>query len=128
MEAVRKRVEATPSSLDRHVGGHKKLRGIMGGLTAIQRLLLDSTMSPDEIRVLVSAYKKTLHALSLVDRNDPLTGQIAQKLIEIRKSGLRDPAQIATVASRTFSFPSAKPPERSGLAPLSCLRQRSPNK
>lgn len=94
----------------------------------MERLLLGSTMSPDQIGVMVRAYKKTLRALSLVDRNDPLTEQIAQRLIDIRKTGLRDSGQLAAVASRTFSFPIAKHPERSGLAPLSCLRLTNPNK
>ncbi len=44
---------------------------------------------------LIAAYELTLRALDLVDRNDPLTPMIADKIIEIGATGLEDPAEIS---------------------------------
>ena len=51
---------------------------------AIYRLLQNSPMGPEQISRLSEAYEQTLKALSLKDRNDPLTELIAKKIIEIR--------------------------------------------
>jgi hypothetical protein len=42
----------------------------------------------------LSAYEQTLRELGLKDRSDPLTEIVAKKVIEIRQTGIRDPAQI----------------------------------
>ena len=54
---------------------------------------------------LFAAYEMTLRALSLVDRNDPLTAMIADKIIEIGATGLKDPVEISkrTVKFLTFN-------------------------
>lgn len=52
-------------------------------------------MSPEEKERLVRAYKKTLRDLSLVDRRDPLSLLVAQAVIEISKTGVRDPVEIS---------------------------------
>jgi len=54
---------------------------------------------------LFAAYELILHALSLVDRNDPLTAVIADKIIEIGATGLKDPVEISkrTVKFLTFN-------------------------
>jgi hypothetical protein len=67
-------------------------------------------MSPKEISVLVSAYKKTLRALWLVDRDDPVARLIAQKIIEIGKTGSGDPSEISALAVKAFSFHSGPRP------------------
>jgi hypothetical protein len=43
----------------------------------------------------------------LVDRNDPITGIVAKKIIEIGRSGLDDPAQISARAIKELGV---KPP------------------
>jgi len=40
--------------------------------------------------------------LSLVDRNDPLTKMIADKIIEIGQGGVRDPAVISAQAIKAL--------------------------
>jgi hypothetical protein len=54
---------------------------------------------------LIAAYELTLRALNLVDRNDPLTAMIADKVIEIGATGLKDPIEISkrTVKFLTFN-------------------------
>ena len=43
-----------------------------------------------------------LRALGLKDRDDPLTQMIAKKIIDIGRSGMRDPKQISDLALRLF--------------------------
>jgi len=62
---------------------------------AIYRLLQNVLLGPDEIRRLIDAYERTLRALSVKDRNDPLTEFIAKKIFEIGQTGLKDPKQIS---------------------------------
>jgi hypothetical protein len=47
----------------------------------IYRLLQNSPLGPEEIKVLTDAYERTLRKLSLVDRNDPIAELIAKKVI-----------------------------------------------
>ena len=65
---------------------------------AIYRLLQNVPLGPEEIRRLTDAYERTLAALSVKDRNDPLTECIAKKIFEIGQTGLRDPKQISVQA------------------------------
>jgi hypothetical protein len=65
---------------------------------AIYRLLQNSPMGPDEIKVLAEAYERTLRKLSLVDRNDPITEMVAKKIVEMGQRGVRDPKQLAELA------------------------------
>ena len=53
---------------------------------------------------LVAAYELTLHALDVVDRNDPLTVIIARKVLEIGETGLNDPAEISKRAVKSLRF------------------------
>jgi hypothetical protein len=65
---------------------------------AIYRLFQKLPLGPEEIDRLGSAYEMTLKALSLKDRNDPLTEMIAKKIIEIGQTGVKEPAQISALA------------------------------
>lgn len=67
----------------------------------INRLLKDSKLGPEEIARLNAAYTFALRALSLVDRNDPLTEMLARKIIEIGATET-DPAKISQIALRYF--------------------------
>lgn len=64
----------------------------------INRLLRDSKLKPDEIKNLNTAFEQALHALSLVDCNDPLTELVARKIIQIGAAGIHDPARISEIA------------------------------
>lgn len=71
---------------------------------AIYRLLQNSPMGPEEISRLETAYEQTLRAIGLKDRNDPITEMIAKKIIEIAQTGVRDPAQISTLAIKEIGI------------------------
>jgi hypothetical protein len=64
----------------------------------IHRLFKDTAFGPDEIERLVIANKQTLRALRLKDRNDPITQLVAEKIIEIGRTGIEDPAEISKLA------------------------------
>ena len=70
---------------------------------AILRLLQDSQLAAEDMARLVAAYEKTLRALYLVDRIDPITELVARKVIEISQSDVRDPAQISRLAVMALS-------------------------
>jgi hypothetical protein len=71
----------------------------------IHRLLQNIPFEPEDIERLVSTYGKTLRALDLVDRDDPLTRTVAKKIIEIGQTGIRDPTQISELAIKVFRDP-----------------------
>ena len=66
----------------------------------IHRLFQKTALQPEDIDRLVDAYQRTLRALGLKDRDDPLTQAVAKKIIEIGRSGIRDPKQISELALR----------------------------
>jgi hypothetical protein len=65
---------------------------------AISRLLANKALAPGERERLTEAYELTLHKVGLVDRNDPVTEIIANKIIEIGQSGVFTPEQISRLA------------------------------
>jgi len=69
---------------------------------AIYRRLANAPLS--DAAHLFAAYELTLLALSLVDRNDPLTTMIANKVIEIGATGLKDPDEISKRAVKSLTF------------------------
>jgi len=71
-------------------------RGV--NIMPIYRLLQNSPLGPEEIKVLTDAYERTLRKLSLVDRNDPIAELIAKKVIELGQRGVRDAKQLVELA------------------------------
>ncbi len=71
----------------------------------IHRLLQGSNLGIDEVEQIEAAYERTLRALSLKDRNDPITEMIARKIIQIADSGLRDPAEVSARAIKELGVP-----------------------
>ena len=65
---------------------------------AIFRLLQNSPLGPDEIKVLTDAYERTLSALGLVDRNDPITEMIAKKIIDLSQRGVCESEKLSDMA------------------------------
>jgi hypothetical protein len=61
----------------------------------IYRLLENTTFGPEEIERLVRAYEQTLRALGLIDRSDPITRMVAEKIIAVGRFGIEDPAEIS---------------------------------
>ena len=70
----------------------------------IRRLLQYSSVPPEEMVSLRIAYQKTLKALDLVDRNDPISEIVAKQVIQIASMGVRDPAQICKIARKQLGF------------------------
>jgi hypothetical protein len=65
---------------------------------AIYKLLHKTSLGPEEITRLTTAYELTLKALRLKDRSDPITQLIAKKIFEIGQTGIEDPAAISKLA------------------------------
>jgi hypothetical protein len=74
----------------------------------IYRLLAGSSLRPEEIAVLNDAYERALQAMSLVDRNHPLTEIVAKKVIEIGRTEI-DPVKISQLAVQASPFHEAAP-------------------
>jgi hypothetical protein len=73
---------------------------------AIDRLLQNAPLGPEEISRLVTAYEETLKALELRDRSDPITNLVARKIIELGQTGVRDPQQISALAIKALGVTS----------------------
>lgn len=66
------------------------------------RRFIKIDMESAEIDRLNVAYAKALRMLDLVDRNDPVTEIVAEKVIEVGTSGAMDPRQIADTVAMYF--------------------------
>lgn len=75
---------------------------------AIYRLLENVPLGPEEIQRLTDAYERTLSALCIRDRNDPLTEFIARKIFELGQTGLKDPSKFLLARRGTQAFLGAK--------------------
>ncbi len=64
----------------------------------IYRLLQNSPLGPDELSKLGAAYDRTLQALGLADRNDPMTELVARKVLAIHQTGVCDPVRLSKLA------------------------------
>ncbi|MGX9431179.1 MULTISPECIES: hypothetical protein [Bradyrhizobium] len=53
---------------------------------------------------MTAAYEQALRILCVKDRDDPLTEMIAQKIIKIAQSGIKDPAQISALAIKELEM------------------------
>ena len=72
---------------------------------AIHRLLREAGAGPEESARLTAAYEAALQLLRLVDRTDPVTEIVAQKIIEVARSGVHDPAHICARALKELGIP-----------------------
>jgi hypothetical protein len=61
---------------------------------AIHHLLDRFVFDPEEIQYVVKAYDDALSALGLASRDDPATRLLAKKIIEIARTGERNPSKI----------------------------------
>lgn len=72
---------------------------------AIYRLLQEAAFDQEQIDVMTAAYEAALKLLHLVDRHDPVTELLAQKIIEITRSGEDRPEHICSRAIRELGVP-----------------------
>jgi hypothetical protein len=67
---------------------------------ALHRLLKNSPLGPDEIKLMTDAYEEALRLLRLSDRADALTELVAIHIVAITKTGECHPAIIASQAMK----------------------------
>ena len=70
----------------------------------IQRLLQEASFSPEEMRWLSSAYEAALQLLHLKDRTDPVCELVAAKVIQVYRTGERDPPRICARAIKELGI------------------------
>ena len=63
------------------------------------------SVGPDEINRLAEAYKLTLEALRLRDRDDAMTRKVARSIIDISQTGVSDPAELSRLAIKQLDIP-----------------------
>jgi len=61
----------------------------------IEQVLRTKKLPSEDAAALDLAFNMATKALGLADRNDPLTGMVAQTIFAVGQSGLGDPATIA---------------------------------
>jgi hypothetical protein len=65
-------------------------------------LLQGRAFGPEDIKVMSTAFKGALNALGLLDRADPLNELVAKKIIEIAKTGERNPSRLRDRALKSL--------------------------
>lgn len=60
--------------------------------------LRGQAFDPEMIDVMGAAFSKTCDALGLIERTDPITTLVAEKIIELAERGLRNPAAMHLMA------------------------------
>ena len=72
----------------------------------IYKLLRDSNeFNSDDVEKLTVAYEAALSLVHLKDREDPLTALIASKIIDVYRTGVRDPARVCATALKELGVP-----------------------
>jgi hypothetical protein len=62
----------------------------------------DVAFTPEDADVLIEAFEQTLKALQLVNRGDPATVLVAERIIEVAKTGERDPQRLCSTVLASF--------------------------
>jgi hypothetical protein len=78
---------------------------------AIRKVIEGGTFGPEQIAAMTHAYEAALVVLRLTDRDDPVTELIAKAIIDIARTGERDPVQIAERAIRAIGIERPIEPE-----------------
>jgi hypothetical protein len=78
---------------------------------AIYRLLQNQAFEPDDIERMTVAYEAALKVLRLANRSDPITEIVAERIIAIAQTGMRDPAKLCAAALKDFDIPPEPPDE-----------------
>ncbi|HTH34660.1 MAG TPA: hypothetical protein VL976_09830 [Xanthobacteraceae bacterium] len=78
---------------------------------AIYRLLQNQAFEPDDIEGMTVAYEAALKVLRLANRSDPITEIVAERIIAIAQTGMRDPAKLRAAELKDFDIPPEPPDE-----------------
>jgi hypothetical protein len=71
----------------------------------ISKMLEEAVFPPEDVAGMTTAYDAALQLLQLTDRADPVTEIVAKKIIEIARSGERDPPKICARAIKELGIP-----------------------
>ena len=81
----------------------KVATGLLGAHVPIYEILRkQGVFDPEEVAMLGNVFEEVLKVLGLVDRQDPLTLAVAQKIIELRTRGVRDPERLKSLTVQAF--------------------------
>jgi hypothetical protein len=72
--------------------------GAVGAAMPIQRLVQTGVFPPEVVTMMGDVFEDVLKTLGLVDRKDPVTELIANRVIELVQSGERDPVRLKQLA------------------------------
>jgi hypothetical protein len=72
------------------------------GVPISELLKRQECFQPTEVATLCAVFEDVLKTLGLVDRRDVLTTMIARKLVELAKTGVRDPVRLKQRTLRAF--------------------------
>jgi hypothetical protein len=61
------------------------------------------SFEPEEVAMLGKVFDDVLQTLGLVDRKDPVTEMVAKKLVELAKTGVRDPLRLKALTVQAFT-------------------------
>ena len=78
------------------------MRGERGRSVPIYRLFKGQAFEPQHVQAMADAFEGVLRELGLKDRNDPLCEIVAKTIIELGQQGVREPAELASLAMRTL--------------------------
>ena len=73
----------------------------------IHRLFQSQAFEPELVAALAQVFEDVLPILGLVDREDLVTMLVAQKIIEMAQTGIRDPARLKALIVEEFRKPQA---------------------
>jgi hypothetical protein len=65
-------------------------------------LKTDVAFTAEDANILAAAFEETLKALQLVDRDDPATLLVAERIMEVAKQGERDPQRLCSTVLASF--------------------------
>jgi hypothetical protein len=58
---------------------------------------------PEDVAMLGKVFDDVLQTLGLVERKDPVTEMVAKKLVELAKTGVRDPLRLKALTIQAFT-------------------------
>jgi hypothetical protein len=71
---------------------------------AIYRLMQEASFSPEDIARITAAYEAAVKLLRLRDRDEPVAEVVAKKIIEVTRSGVKDPPRICARAIKELGI------------------------
>ena len=72
----------------------------------IYRLLEKEAFQPEDVALVSNVFEDLLQTLDLVDRReDPVATLVAQKVIELAQTGVRDPIRLKQLTLEAFGLP-----------------------